>query len=429
MKSFNKENKYEHSNKLKNILKELHSSKTKKEENFINLKIEKSLDTNNPIVVKGLSAIILQGVELKASDIHIEPLRNRTRIRYRVDGILYEKLSFDISLHSTLISRLKIISNLDITEHKTSQDGKFKFEIENRIIDFRVSIIPLITGEKGVIRILNKEAINFELENLGFNEKEYKLMLRLINKKNGIILSSGPTGSGKTSLIYSILKRLNKSSVNISTVEDPVEYEIEGINQTQFNQDNLDFSKALKGYLRQDPDILMIGEIRDFETAQIAVKAALTGHLVLSTIHTNDAVSGIFRLLNMGVENYMISASVSAIVAQRLVRKLCPKCKIEDKNWKTKLKFLGINGSKYGEEKFYTSVGCEYCNYMGYKGRVPVFQILVLDEKIKDMIDGKVNFQEINSYILENKIDSLVDIGIEKAKLGITSLEEIIREC
>lgn len=429
MKNFKLEKKQENSNKLKNILKELHLTKTEKEKNFINLKIEESLDTNNPIVVKGLSAIILQGVELKASDIHIEPLRKRTRVRYRVDGILYEKLSFDISLHSTLISRLKIISKLDITEHKTPQDGKFKFEIENRMIDFRVSIIPLVTGEKAVIRILNKEAINFELENLGFNEKEYNLILKLINQKNGIILSSGPTGSGKTSLIYSILKRLNKSSVNISTIEDPVEYEIAGINQAQFNQDNLDFSKALKGYLRQDPDVLMIGEIRDFETAQIAVKSALTGHLVLSTIHTNDAISGIFRLLNMGVENYMISASVLAIIAQRLVRKLCPKCKVKDREWETKLKFLGIDSSKYSEGKFYTSVGCKYCNYMGYKGRVPVFQILVLDEKIRNMIDGKVNFQEINSYVLKNKINSLVDIGIEKAKLGITSLEEIIREC
>lgn len=429
MKNFKLEKNQENSKKLRNILKELHLSKSEKKENFKNLKIEKSLDTNNPIVVKGLSAIILQGVELKASDIHIEPLRNRTRVRYRVDGILYEKLNFDISLHSTLISRLKIISNLDITEHKVFQDGKFKFEIENKLIDFRVSIIPLITGEKGVIRILNKEAINFELKNLGFNEKEYNLILKLINQRNGIILSSGPTGSGKTSLIYSILKKLNKKSVNISTIEDPVEYEIEGINQAQFNPNNLDFSKALKGYLRQDPDILMIGEIRDFETAQIAVKAALTGHLVLSTIHTNDAVSGIFRLLNMGVENYMIAASVSSIIAQRLVRKLCPKCKVEDREWDIKLRFLGIDTSKYSEEKFYTSVGCKECNYMGYKGRVPIFQILILDEKIKEMIDDKVNFQEINDYVLKNKINSLMEIGIEKAKLGITSIEEIIRKC
>ena len=223
----------EQSKKLKNILKELHLSKTTRDENLLNIKIEKSLDANNPIVVKGLSAIILQGVELNASDIHIEPLKERTRIRYRIDGILYEKLNFDSSLHSTLISRLKIISKLDITERKSPQDGKFKFEIKNKVIDFRVSIIPLITGEKAVIRILNKEIINFDLENLGFTESEYDIIKKLIYKKNGIILSSGPTGSGKTSLIYSILKKLNNNEVNISTVEDPVEYEIDGINQVQ----------------------------------------------------------------------------------------------------------------------------------------------------------------------------------------------------
>lgn len=419
----------EQSKKLRNILKELHLSKSTRDENLLNIKIEDSLDTNNPIVVKGLSAIILQGVELNASDIHIEPLKDRTRIRYRIDGILYEKLNFDISLHSTLLSRLKIISKLDITEHKSPQDGKFKFEIKNKVIDFRVSIIPLITGEKAVIRILNKEIINFDLENIGFTEKEYEVIQQLIYKKNGIILSSGPTGSGKTSLIYSILKKLNNTKINISTVEDPVEYEIDGINQVQYDKNNLDFPLVLKSYLRQDPDVLMIGEIRDLDTAQIAVKSALTGHLVLSTIHTNDAISGIFRLLNIGVENYMISASVLAIIAQRLVRKLCPHCKVIDKDWKTKLNFLGINTQKYEKEIFYTACGCKECNYMGYAGRIPIFQIFVLDDKIRYMIDKKVNFQEIIDYSLKNKVENLVDIGIKKAVVGITSIEEIIRQC
>lgn len=289
------------SKKLKNIFKELHITTSTNSIKSQDIKIENSLNSNNPIVVKGLSAIILQGVKLKASDIHIEPLQKKTRVRYRIDGILYTKESFDISLHTSFISRLKIISHLDITEHRTPQDGKFKFQIEDKTIDFRVSIVPLITGEKAVIRILNKEIVNFELEHLGFSSSEYKKIIKLIYRQNGIILSSGPTGSGKTSLIYSILKKLNNPSVNISTVEDPVEYEIEGINQVQFIKNSLDFSTILKSYLRQDPDILMIGEIRDYETAEIAVKAALTGHLVLSTIHTNDSISGIYRLLNIGI--------------------------------------------------------------------------------------------------------------------------------
>lgn len=417
------------SKKLKNIFKELHISTSINSIKSQDIKIENSLNSNNPIVVKGLSAIILQGVKLKASDIHIEPLQKKTRVRYRIDGILYTKESFDISLHTSFISRLKIISHLDITEHKTPQDGKFKFQIEDKTIDFRVSIVPLITGEKAVIRILNKEIVNFELEHLGFSSSEYNKILKLIYRQNGIILSSGPTGSGKTSLIYSILKKLNNPSVNISTVEDPVEYEIEGINQVQFIKNSLDFSTILKSYLRQDPDILMIGEIRDYETAEIAVKAALTGHLVLSTIHTNDSISGIYRLLNIGIKPYMISASVTGIIAQRLLRKLCPKCKILDPLWEGKLSFLGINPSDLKDDKFYTKKGCEFCNNSGYIGRIPIFEILILDDYIKTMIDKKENTQEIKNYCKMQNMRTLLEIAIEKAKNGITSLDEIIRQC
>lgn len=417
------------SDKIKDIFRELNTH-TKKSKTSIELKIDTSLESDNPIVVKGLSAIILLGVEKRASDIHIEPLKNRTRIRYRIDGILYEEMNFDNSLHSSLISRLKIISKLDITEKKIPQDGKFRMKIEEKTIDFRVSIVPLITGEKGVIRILDSESYNFELENLGLRLEDYHKISTLINRKNGIILACGPTGSGKSSLIYSILKKLNDGRVNISTVEDPVEYELEGVNQVQYNQEvGRDFTTILKAYLRQDPDILMIGEIRDYETAEIGVKSALTGHLVLSTLHTYDSISGIFRLLNIGVERYMISASVIGIVAQRLVRKLCPNCISLDKDSLGKLSLLKMDLDEFKDKNFYVGTGCEHCNNTGYSGRVAIFELLIIDEEIKNFIERSASFQELQDLVKSKGIKSLMEDGIEKALNKITSLDEIIRQC
>lgn len=416
--------------KIQGILTELQNMGTKRNKTInTNIKIDNSLDANNPLVVKGLSAIILRGVEQNASDIHIEPLRDKTRIRYRVDGVLIEGEQFTSSLHNSLISRLKIISQLDITEKKIPQNGKFKLEIKERLIDFRVSIVPLITGEKAVIRILDKDILNFSLENIGFNEEDYQKIVKLINKKSGILLATGPTGSGKSSLIYSILKKINNGDINISTVEDPVEYEINGINQVQYNAEvGRDFATILKSYLRQDPDVLMIGEIRDFETAEIAIKSAMTGHLVLSTLHTNDAISSIFRLLNIGLENYMLSASIIGIVAQRLVRKLCPHCKEQDAHSATKLKTLKIE--KICTEKiFYTAKGCEKCYHTGYLGRVAIFQLVEIDEQIKKMIDSKCSQREIDDYTKSIGIKNLIESGVEKALLGITSLDEILKEC
>ena len=417
------------SEKIKDIFKEM-SSYSKKSKFSNELTIDLSLESSNPIVVKGLNAIILSGVEKKASDIHIEPLKNRTRIRYRIDGILYEEMSIDSTFHSSLISRLKIISKLDITEKKLPQDGKFRMEINEKSIDFRVSTVPLITGEKAVIRILDRENYNFELENLGLRLEEFNKISSLINKKNGIILACGPTGSGKSSFIYSILKKLNTGKVNISTVEDPVEYEIDGVNQVQYNQEiGRDFSTILKSYLRQDPDILMIGEIRDYETAEIAVKAALTGHLVLSTLHTYDSISGIFRLLNIGIERYMLSASVLGIVAQRLVRKLCPHCLTLDKNYLAKLGFLKVDLDLFKDKIFYTSNGCEKCNYTGYAGRIAIFELLVFDDDIKNILEKDISLQELQNLFKIKGIKSLIEDGIEKALNKLTSLDEIIRQC
>lgn len=401
----------------------------KKEKNVSGVKIDNSLEVENSNIVKGLSSIILQGVEKRASDIHIEPLRDGIRIRYRIDGILYEEMRLDIAFHLPLISRLKIISHLDITERRIPQDGKFQIEINKKTVDFRVSIVPLITGEKAVIRILDREVLDFELEKLGLSSEDYRKVNQLIGKKNGILLSCGPTGSGKSSLIYSILKRLNDGRVNISTVEDPVEYEIEGVNQVQYNQEiGRDFTTILKSYLRQDPDILMIGEIRDYETAEIAVKSALTGHLVLSTLHTNDSVSGIFRLLNIGVERYMLSASIIGIISQRLVRKLCPHCRERDSNFRGKLSLLKLDSKSYEDKIFYTGKGCEHCNHSGYLERIAIFEILVIDDEIRELIDNGASIQILESKAREKGMKTLIEDGLEKALLGITSLDEIIRQ-
>lgn len=414
--------------KLKGIFKELKGSNTIQKERD-NLKIDTSLDNYNSLIVKGLNAIILQAINLKASDIHIEPLRNITRVRYRVDGVLILGENISSSLHSALISRLKIISQLDITEKRIPQDGKFRMKIEDNFIDFRVSIVPLITGEKAVIRILDQSSLNLTLENIGFSSNEYEQILKLINKKNGIILASGPTGSGKSSLIYSILKKLNTSEINISTIEDPVEYEIAEINQVQYNNEvGRNFSTILKAYLRQDPDIIMFGEIRDLETAEIAIKAALTGHLILSTIHTNDSISGIFRLLNIGVPSYMISASVIGIIAQRLVRKLCPHCKILDTKWQAKMTALKVDFSKYINENFYTSLGCEKCNYTGFNGRTAIFELFILDSEIRALIDKNATIEEIRKVTENNGMLTLIDAGVQKSIAGITSLDEILRQ-
>lgn len=416
-------------NDLENILKKININKISNKKLNLIPKIEDSLKSTNAIIVRALASIIARGVFLGASDIHIEPFEKETNIRYRIDGILHNDLKFNKEIHEQIISRLKVISELDLTNFRTPQDGKFRREINGEIIDFRVSIIPLVTGEKAAIRILNKEQVNFNLENLGFSSMDLEKIQRLIHKKSGIILASGPTGSGKTSLLYSILKEINSPELNISTVEDPVEYEIEGINQVQITKDVIDFSSILKAFLRQDPDVLMIGEIRDNDTAEIAIKAALTGHLVLSSLHTNDAISGISRLLNIGIKNYEIADTVIAIIAQRLVRKLCPKCKIKDDKYLGKLSYFGVDIKKYENIDFYTSCGCEYCNHSGYIGRMPLFQIFEIDENIQKMIIQNKSLQEITTYCKNNNYKELFLDGIEKATLGLTSLEEILRVC
>lgn len=408
--------------KLIKLLKNINGSE--KRILHIGNNLNEELTQKNATVINAVAGIILRGVFLQASDIHIEPQKECVRIRYRIDGLLLTDCEYNINIHNQIVSRIKTISELDITNFTTPQDGKFKRKIDDNYIDFRVSTIPTTNGEKVAIRILSREIVDFDLENLGFTNDEYEKILKLISKKSGMLLASGPTGSGKTSLLYSILKKINRDDINITTVEDPVEYEIDGINQVDISHiSKLGFGEVLKSFLRQDPDILMIGEIRDKETAEIGVKSALTGHLVLSTIHTSDAIGGISRLLNIGIQNYEISATINGIIAQRLVRKLCPHCKTIDEQKLAKLSFLGVDTSDYTDEIFYTAKGCEYCKNSGYIGRIPIFEIFLMDEKIKNLID---NCENIRPHI---KIKTIMENGITKAKNGLTSLDEIIRVC
>ncbi|MDR3260147.1 MAG: GspE/PulE family protein [Fusobacteriaceae bacterium] len=392
--------------------------------------ISNNLFVDSPMIIKGVSAIIHQGIEKNASDIHIEALEKYVRIRYRIDGILIESNRISINLLPGIISRLKIMASLNITERRLPQDGSFQLIKDKEKMDFRISIVPTINGEKAVIRILDNRIINVNLEDLNLNENNYNLLKNEIKKTKGIILICGPTGSGKTSSLYAILKTINDGKLNISTVEDPVEYKLDGINQVQCQSEiGRDFATILRAYLRQDPDVLMIGEIRDYETAEIAIKSALTGHLVLSTIHTNDSIGAIYRLLNIGILPYMLSASINLIISQRLVRRLCVHCKIQDEDFMGKLVLLNGNDVINSTEKhiFYKGNGCEKCNFTGYMGRLGIFEILPITDSIKDAIDKKMSLKELEITAKNNGLKYLYEDGIEKAREGLTSLDEIIK--
>lgn len=400
-------------------------------ENFRYLKKRDNLlKEENSVVVKIVNTILRKAIDDRASDIHIESYREYIRIRYRIDGILIEigKIK-GIDFLQYIISRIKIIADLDIVERRMPQDGRFEINIQDRKIDFRVSIIPTINGEKCVIRILNQNIINLDIEKLDIDRLDLEKILFQLNKRNGMFLISGPTGSGKTSTLYSILKRLNTGQENILTVEDPVEYEIDGINQVQSkNEIGRTFAVMLRAYLRQDPDILMVGEIRDYETAEIAIKASITGHMVLSTIHTNDSIGGIDRLINVGIPAYMISASLSGIISQRLVRRLCPECKIKDEQWREKIRILGYDSERYKDLVFYTEKGCSKCNYIGYKGRIGIFEVFIPDLEIKNMINRGASSLEIEKTALQKGMKKFLEDGINKAGEGITSLNELLRQ-
>ncbi len=377
-------------------------------------------------VVKLVNYLVYNAVRENASDIHIEPDDKRLRVRYRVDGKLYEKMSPPHQMHSAIVSRIKIMAELDIAQRRLPQDGGIHVLMENRPIDLRVSVMPGNFGEKVVIRILDPQRVLYSLESLGFTYENLKLFRQVIQAPNGIVLVTGPTGSGKNTTLYAALSELNSEEVNICTVEDPVECNISGINQFQVHQSaGFDFSTALRSLLRQDPDIIMVGEIRDQATATIAVQAALTGHLVLSTLHTNDAPGAVIRLVDLGVAPYLVSASLIAVLAQRLVRKICSNCKTEYEPSTSIRKVVEKTGGKI--EKFYRGVGCKKCRNSGCAGRIAIHELFVPNEEIMDMISEGISSKKLRAKGLENGMVSLQSDGIEKVKAGIISIEEVLR--
>ncbi len=381
-------------------------------------------------VVKLCNLILLNAINKGASDIHIEPYERKYRVRYRIDGVLHEEMTPPLKLKNAITSRLKIMSNLDIAERRLPQDGRIKLKMgKGREMDFRVSSLPTLFGEKIVLRLLDKENLQLDMTKLGFEDKPLADFKEAIHRPYGMCLVTGPTGSGKTTTLYSALSELNDAEVNISTAEDPVEYNLMGINQVQMHEDiGLNFAAALRSFLRQDPDIIMVGEIRDFETAEIAVKAALTGHLVLSTLHTNDAPSTVNRLLNMGVEPFLVTASVNMIVAQRLARRNCKDCLDDDDKVTTQA--LVDAGMSPKEAKNVTprrGKGCKTCNDTGYKGRVALYEVMILHDPLKDLVLQGASTAELKVEAIRLGMTTLRRSGLNKVAEGMTTLDEILR--
>ncbi len=387
---------------------------------------ESRITEDDSPIVKLVNQIIQQAIQQKASDIHFDPHETKLLVRFRIDGLLKTERSLPKHMQNMLTARIKIMANLNITENRLPQDGRIKINLEMHPVDLRVSTLPAIFGEKIVLRILDLGSTLNNLDNLGFNKLNYKRFTTLIKQPNGIILITGPTGSGKSSTLYAALNRLNSEEVNLVTVEDPVEYQLEGINQIQVNAAvGLTFASGLRSILRQDPDVVMVGEIRDTETAEIAVRASLTGHLVLSTLHTNDSIGTIARLTDMGVEPFLVAASLSGIVAQRLVRKVCRDCKQTFKVTEREKEIFLKRGIKI--EAISRGKGCGMCNMTGYKGRIAIHEILVVDEHIRQMIMNNKPILEIREYAMKNGTIFLIDDGLLKVKQGLTTTEEVLR--
>jgi len=385
-----------------------------------------SMVTQAPIV-KLVNHILFQAVKREASDIHIEPYEKEVRVRYRIDGIMYQAFNPPKRVQGALVSRIKIMSNLNIAEKRKPQDGRIEIKVSDKAYDIRVSVLPVTHGECVVLRLLDKSKAFAELEQLGLNERNFSVLKHFIHQPNGVIFVSGPTGSGKTTTLYSILSRLNKPEVNLITVENPVEYQMGGINQVQVHEKiGLTFAAALRSILRQDPDIIMIGETRDVETAQIAIQSALTGHLVLSTIHTNSAPATITRLVDMGIEPYLIASSLKVVIAQRLVRKLRPECREEYKPELSVLKTLGLSEQEAAKMKFYRAVKPKDGTESPYKGRLPIFEIMPISESIARLVVDKVDAGIIRKQAVAEGMTLLLQDGLEKINQGLTTVDELL---
>lgn len=377
-------------------------------------------------IIKMVDLILLEAMRRRASDIHIEPQRDGLRVRFRIDGSLVDFYNVPKKNQNAVLARIKIMSALDITQARLPQDGRFKIRAEGREIDFRVSILPIRYGGKVVLRLLDKANLSFGLDKLGFPKESLELFKKAIKRNYGMILVTGPTGSGKSTTLYSVLMMLNTPEKNIVTIEDPVEYQIEGITQIQIHHEiDLTFANGLRSILRQAPDIVMVGEIRDTETADIAIKAALTGHLIFSTLHTNDASGALVRLVDMGVEPFMIASSVVMVAAQRLLRRICQDCKEPYEVGDVVLARLGIERKK--GVVFYRGKGCDKCNMTGYMGRMGILEALMIDDAVKDMIISRVPSEEIKAYVVKNGMQTLREDALKKCLMGLTTIEEVLR--
>ncbi|MEM1415744.1 MAG: type IV-A pilus assembly ATPase PilB [Myxococcota bacterium] len=385
--------------------------------------------TEDAPVVRLCNAILLNAIKRGASDIHIEPYEKSFRVRYRVDGVLHEEMKPPAKLKNAIASRIKVMASLDIAERRLPQDGRIKLKLgKGREMDFRVSALPTLFGEKIVLRLLDKSNLQLDMTKLGFEEKALADFKKQIHQPYGMVLVTGPTGSGKTTTLYSALADLNQPDTNISTAEDPVEFNLQGINQVQMHEDiGLNFAASLRSFLRQDPDIIMVGEIRDFETAEIAIKAALTGHLVLSTLHTNDAPSTVTRLLNMGVEPFLVTAAVNLVLAQRLARRICGDCRVEIPTEPQALLDVGFTEDELGDVKTYKGAGCRTCSDKGYKGRVALYEVMPFTDRLKEMVLQGCSSAELKEEMISEGINSLRMSGLNKIREGVTTIEEVVR--
>lgn len=380
-------------------------------------------------VIKFVNSLIADAVRKRVSDIHVEPAEKHFRVRFRIDGTLHEVIRQPAKMRNAIVSRIKIMSELDIAEKRLPQDGRIKVRLESKTIDIRVSSLPTVFGEKVVMRILDKGNLSLDLDRFGFQEEALKHFIRAIESPYGMVLVTGPTGSGKTTTLYSALTRINRTDTNIMTAEDPVEYNLDGINQVQVREEiGMTFAKALRAFLRQDPNIVMVGEIRDSETGSIAVKAALTGHLVLSTVHTNDAPSTIDRLVDMGIEPFLVAASVNLVQAQRLVRKICAKCKAPVEVHPEALRELGIPAAEAKSVRFYKGRGCGACNNTGYSGRQGLFEVMPVTHAIRSMILDRASSEAIKRQAMAQGMLTLRQDALLKLTAGITTVEEVLRE-
>ncbi|MBS0657906.1 MAG: type II/IV secretion system protein [Verrucomicrobia bacterium] len=385
-------------------------------------------EANSAPIIRFVDLILFQAIQDRASDIHFEPFENEFKIRYRVDGALYEIAPPPRHLAPAVTSRVKVMSNLNIAERRLPQDGRIQRKIGDRQVDLRVSTLPTQFGESVVLRVLDRSVVNLDLETLGMPDYVYQYILDTIEKPNGIFIVTGPTGSGKTTTLYSCLRKINTIDTKLLTAEDPVEYDLEGIVQVPINDTiGLTFGRVLRAFLRQDPDRIMIGETRDIETAQIAIQASLTGHLVFTTLHTNDSAGAVTRLIDMGVEPFLISATLEGVLAQRLIRRICPGCRVEYKPGETVLRSIGLTTEQIGDKRFYYGKGCEACNQTGYRGRKGIYELLQLSDPLRELINERAPSVVLKQKAVELGMQTLREDGLRSIYEGETTIEEVLK--